>query len=156
MYPREPDGWVYFELVVVDDGSSQSARAVLDHLDPNFPVICHELPAKKAYKNPCLPINLAVSMSTGDALLLTSPEVTHDTDILWKMWTTVQEDPMSYVFCNVHSPHDNMWYIKDRSRPPYPFCAMLSRTLWDKTWVLAIIIGLLAAEWILRKRARLV
>lgn len=30
------------------------------------------------------------------------------------------------------------------------------QTLWDKWWILAVVLGLLAAEWILRKRARLV
>ena len=30
------------------------------------------------------------------------------------------------------------------------------QTLWDKWWVLAVVLGLLALEWLLRKRARLV
>ena len=45
--------------------------------------------------------------------------------------------------------------FKDRRTPDKEIHRQI-QTLWDKTWVLAVIIGLLAAEWILRKRARLV
>ncbi len=45
--------------------------------------------------------------------------------------------------------------FKDRSTPDREIHRQI-RTLWDKSWVLAVILTLLAAEWILRKRARLV
>ena len=45
--------------------------------------------------------------------------------------------------------------FKDRRTPDREIHRQI-RTLWDKSWVLAVILGLLAAEWILRKRARLV
>ena len=45
--------------------------------------------------------------------------------------------------------------FRDRRTPDTEIHRQI-RTLWDKWWVLAVIVGLLAVEWILRKRARLV
>ena len=58
-----------------------------------------------------------------------------------------------YVFLgDAHQLADE---FKDRRTPDREIHRQV-RTLWDKSWVLAAILGLLAAEWILRKRARLV
>ena len=58
-----------------------------------------------------------------------------------------------YIFLgDAHELADD---FKDRRAPDTEIHRQI-RTLWDKSWVLSLVLLLLAAEWILRKRARLV
>ncbi|MFW6243463.1 MAG: glycosyltransferase family 2 protein [bacterium] len=71
-----------FEVIVVDDGSSISHR--VRDLEKEFSFLkVHRINIKdKIYRNPCVPLNEAISHSTGDIIIIQNPECFHYDDII--------------------------------------------------------------------------
>jgi hypothetical protein len=117
------------EIVICDDGSPEPVKA------PGCVVV--SLPRKIIGLNPCVPINVAVSASCGDVIVLTNPEIEHREDILTGM-RAMLAGPNDYVTVACRDV-SGMWlagpdvdYTKN-GRLPVPegahfhFCAMLHR-----------------------------
>ena len=71
-----------FEVIVVDDGSSVSHR--IRDLEKEFSFLkVHRINIKeKTYRNPCVPLNVAIGQSTGDIIIIQSAECFHYDDII--------------------------------------------------------------------------
>lgn len=67
------------EIVIADDGSPEPLRVS----GGNTSVV--RLPTKPRPLNPCVPINVAIAASTREIVVLTNPEVVHESPILDEM-----------------------------------------------------------------------
>ena len=67
------------EVVIVDDGSDDDHR-LEDSLDFNLDIKLIRLDNKNGI-NPCYPYNVGVRESSGDILILSSPETFHTTNV---------------------------------------------------------------------------
>ena len=72
----------YFELIVVDDGSSAEHR--LEEYLAVFPFmrIIRLEKENKWYTNPCIPFNIGIRAAIGDIIVLQNPECLHVHDVL--------------------------------------------------------------------------
>lgn len=70
------------EVIVIDDGSSVSHR--ISDLEKEFEFLkVYRINIKdKLHKNPCIPLNKAISHSTGDVIIIQSAESFHYDDII--------------------------------------------------------------------------
>ena len=69
------------EICIVDDGSAEDQR--IDDVSKLYPTLDIKLYRVKVKNgiNPCVPYNIAARISTGDVLVLTSPETFHTADM---------------------------------------------------------------------------
>jgi len=71
------------EVIIVDDGSTDSTRAVVEDYQRS-----QEVPIKYiynrnfGYKNSCLAKNIGIKQATGDLLIFTEPEVLHIGEVI--------------------------------------------------------------------------
>lgn len=130
------------EVIVADDGSY--IPPVLKGPYP-FYVRHYALEAKTVAKNPCVPINRGVAISTGDVVVISNPEVLHMARVLNEMRAELESiGPKGYVLAAAWCPEENAWHCHssiagDRPdgirQPPgsgFHFCAMLHRELWNE------------------------
>ncbi|MHC4621509.1 MAG: glycosyltransferase family 2 protein [Planctomycetota bacterium] len=94
------------------------------------------LPQKDHYLNPCLPLNRAVARGWGDYILIQSPEVRHDTNLLEPMARVLSDNPKAVVLAPVKeaAPRNSAkgWVVHPVHRPKkYWFCQMMRRDLWE-------------------------
>ena len=130
------------EVVLVDDGSKNEFIP-----DGNWPWInIIKLPRKDIALNSCVPINRGVKESKGDVIVLTGPEMLHNTPVLPQMLEELEATgPMGYVSAAAWYETDKKWHAhsslvsdgyRDNYKQPvnssFHFCTMLYRTLWDK------------------------
>lgn len=122
------------EIIVVDDGSP--LPLALDEVK----VIT--LPRKEVGYSPVIPINVGVEYATHDLIVLTLPEVSHNSPVLYRMrdvWS-----PNAYVMAQcwcktmkrwLASPDDNPVSGLQQGKPKgmsFNFCVMLHRSLWEE------------------------
>ena len=123
------------EISICDDGSPDPVLA------PGC--IVYSLPKKDYPLNPCVPINIAVRQSTGDVVVITNPEILHETPVLFRMQRLLETD-MDYVTASCWDRDRKDWLAGPRTqygakgREPVPpgghfhFCAMMKRSLFEK------------------------
>jgi glycosyltransferase involved in cell wall biosynthesis len=91
------------EIVIVDDGSTPEHR--LENFVKAYPLninlIRIEQKGKVKYINPCYPINVGVRHSTGDIIVLTSPEIFHTTNMFTTSNNFAQLNDQSYLLFSV-------------------------------------------------------
>lgn len=121
-----------YEIVICDDGSPIPVRAPA--------CVVTSLPIKDHALNPCVPMNRAVARSSGDVIVLTSPEIEHPTPVLDAMARDL--GPLDYVIAACLDA-SGAWLCASHVRggvngrgsmPPgagFHFCAMLRRWLFD-------------------------
>lgn len=121
------------EFSICDDGSPEPVRA---------PGKVTYLARKDYPLNPCVPLNVAVRESTGDVIVLTSPEIEHTENVLDEMLSllTYEND---YVMARCRDA-DGMWLAgpevdySTHGRLPVPpgahfhFCTMFHRSLFER------------------------
>ncbi len=123
------------ELIVCDDGTPEPATVL-----PWVTLV--RLPRKPLPLNPCVPINRAVAVSTGDVIVLTTPEIEHRERVLPDMLKLLEHGDdyvVSPCFDAVRG-----WLAGPKcdysrgGRLPVPdgshfhFLAVFRRSLWDK------------------------
>ena len=91
-------------------------------------------------RNPCVPINTAVSASDDDVIVLTNPEVEHVDPVFDRMRAALRF-PKDYVIAACRCAETGRWEARNgltcRGRLPIPqfsgfhFCTMLHRGLWN-------------------------
>jgi hypothetical protein len=123
------------EFSVCDDGSPEPAIV---------PRACTltRLPTKKRALNPCVSFNRAVAASTGEVIVLTTPEIEHREPILYEMLELLQEE-RDYVAAACRDTR-GPWIAGPKTQygkrgklpvPPgahFHFLTMLHRSLWDR------------------------
>lgn len=141
---RELYADLHMEIVIVDDGSPE--RGVVDG---DFPwrVQLVRLPYKTTPMNSCVPINLGVEASSGEYVVLTSPEVMHRAPILSRLREECERlGPKGYVSAACWGVERKFWYCHSTLEPDglaigrakvpegakLHFCAMLRRALFDE------------------------
>ncbi len=127
------------EISLCDDGSGVLLQR---NVDVRFPFLVRRMKKKLGALNPCIPINRAVEQSTGDLILLTSPEIVHRTPILEAMRSRIL-DSKDYVIAACWDVEQEKWLShstmqgKGNGRMPFPkgtgfhFCVMFTRELWE-------------------------
>ena len=79
-----------FELVVVDDCSSEEHRLEEKLKQYDFPITLVRLEKEnKFYTNPCIPFNIGFSYAKGDVVLLQNPECFHMGQVLQKSFNYI-------------------------------------------------------------------
>lgn len=136
-------GEIDFEVVVVDDGSPEPFQ-----LNQSYPfnVRVVRMPMKLEPRNPCVPINIGVREARGDIIVLSNPETEHTAMVLPAMLEQLQAlgengYVMAACWCPEHAAwhcHSSVTTAQDQGIPQpegsgLHFCAMLSRSLWDRT-----------------------
>lgn len=124
------------EIIVVDDRSPTPCE-----LKTKFKSKLYRLPPKPHTQplNPCVPINLAVSLASCNMIVLTGPEVVHRTPVFYQM-VKEWETPFDYISASVFD-HERGYLTGPQarikgSRAPYPdkaefpFCALLDKRLF--------------------------
>jgi GT2 family glycosyltransferase len=135
--------YVGIEVVIVDDGSqpSQAFEVVKD-----YPFALHviKLPIKDQPQNPCVPINVGVKASRFDVVVISNPEILHETPVLLEMYKELSEmGEMGYVLAACWCEEEKQWHchssIEKRSDghsfqygTGYHFCGMLNKSLFYK------------------------
>lgn len=125
------------ELVLMDDGSIREPLPTAKEFLGKYgiPAVVGFLPQKTEWDNPCVPLNRAVEMSSGEWLLIQSPETIHRVDVLHPMMEMAGGDPYVSVMTPVVS-RDAKGALIWRSHPKRPdrlwFCQLVSRELWEK------------------------
>jgi len=131
------------EVVVVDDGCqpSEAFEVVKDY--PFFLSVV-KLPLKDQPKNPCVPINAGVKAASFDVVVISNPEILHETPVLTQMqWELEELGDMGYVLAACWCEEEKQWHCHssmevrpDREPVPrgtgYHFCAMLNKSLFWK------------------------
>lgn len=125
------------EVIVVDDGSpTLPARDVVGKGgsgELGFAVKLIELPIKQGPLNPCTPINRGVAESDGEFIVLTNPEITHRSPLLWEMRETIQKlGPKTYAHAAVWGLQSASWHTHSILNNAYHFLCMMHRSLWDE------------------------
>lgn len=132
-----------FEVVCVDDGCH-------DLENPGYPWLRIErLEKKEIAKNPCVPINHGVKVSHGDVIVITGPDILHNTPVLPKMLQELHRTGENgYVLAACWYERENEWHchsslidqngwhrcgVKQPKGSGFHFCAMFNRSLWDKS-----------------------
>lgn len=130
------------QYVMVDDGSKEEFVPEGDW--PWLDIV--KLPRKDVAMNPCVPINVGVKYAKGDVIVLTNPEIRHNTPVLEQMLQSLMEaGENGYVSAACWYERDRSWHAhscilvdgqRDNYRQPkgsaFHFCTMFFRTLWDK------------------------
>lgn len=142
-------GAMDIELVVIDDGSKLEPFACPTNLPAHWSVVVDHLPLKDEPKNPCVPINRGVALSSGDIVCLTNPEMLHYHPILQPMLDELKvlgED--GYVLASVWSVEQGRWHqhsshtkkhksrvagVKLRCGLAFHFFSIMHRSLWDRS-----------------------
>ena len=125
------------ELSLVDDGSIREPLPLDNAFEKEYgvPAIVSNMPPKDHWDNPCIPLNRAVSQSTGKWILLQSPETIHRVDVLMAMMSMADGNPKVTVLCPVVS-RDARAHLIWRCHPSRPdrlwFCQLVSRQLWKE------------------------
>lgn len=140
-----------FEVIVVDDGSSVSHRVRDLEKDFSFLKVYRINIKDKLHKNPCVPLNKAISHSTGDIIILQNPECFHYDDIIrhaaynteegkYLAFSTINKDSVDLI--TKYMNKDNMkklkekmtfegkirWYCHSEHRPKaLNFCTAITR-----------------------------
>jgi glycosyltransferase involved in cell wall biosynthesis len=140
LYAKHYGGWLDFEVVLVDDGSH-------DFECDEYPWLTIErLPKKDGPKNPCVPINRGVAASVGDVIVLSGPDILHNSPVLVQMYMQLRElGENGYVLAACWYEREKQWHCHSHitadgwhqnTRQPkgsgFHFCAMFNRTLWDR------------------------
>lgn len=140
LYQKHYEGVLDFEVILVDDGSHD--------FDASYPWLrIEKLPKKETAKNPCVPINHGVRVSKGNIIVLSNPEILHNSPVLPQMLEELQRmGEMGYVLAACWYELDKKWHCRSdlvadgwhhNIRQPkgsgFHFCGMMYRSLWDKT-----------------------
>ena len=136
-----------YEVVVVDDGSSDEHRIEYLQDTYKFLKVIRIEPSEKNHTNPCIPTNIAIQNCIGDIIIIQNPECFHCDDILtytadnikenvYLAYTTVNKnvvDKLMFIDWNIDykqqlkylvgdidinkSLPQNHWYCHERFRP---------------------------------------
>jgi hypothetical protein len=117
------------KVSIVDDGS---IKHPLKDDGPDYAVIS-KLPPKENWLNPCVPLNIAVNQIDSELILLQSPEVSHQTDVVGSLAAKVKgKKDVALAYVRNQGPGLE-WYSHPEFRPKkYWFCQMMTRELWDE------------------------
>jgi len=140
-----------FEVIAVDDGSSDEHR--LERLLPRFPYlkIIRIEPEDKWWVNPCVPYNLGFKEAKGDIIIIQNPECRHMGDILKKTSNLKTDEYISFACYSLdkdstYSPIKNLkiidrpisydgqlgWYNHSKYRAfGYHFCSAIHKNNLD-------------------------
>lgn len=133
------------EIIIIDDGSPQPITELNTILD----VTVIQLPGPKPPRNPCRPINEAVTYASSELIVLTSPEIIHEQPALialeeqfFAQLDFVPDIDKLYMAAPCHDP-DRGWLAGPQTphgtggRAPvplnaeFPFLAMMTKTLFN-------------------------
>ena len=140
-----------FEVILVDDGSTISHRVRDLEKEYDFFKYYRINIKEKTHKNPCVPLNKAISHSTGDIIILQNPECFHMDDIIryaaynteegkYLAFSTLNKDCVNLM--TKYMNKDKMknlkeklvfdkgdkWYCHGTHRPrPLNFCTAITR-----------------------------
>ena len=117
------------EVILVDDGDPNPFVLPDDLL---FSVKVVRLQEKQASKSACVPINAGVSVSVGDVVVLSCPEMLHVMPVFAAMRARLNAlGERGYVSAAIWAPESKVWHAHSSlKRPPLNFCTMLHRSLW--------------------------
>ena len=140
-----------FEVIIVDDGSTVSHRVRDLEKEYDFLKVYRINIKEKTYENPCIPLNTAISHSTGDVIILQNPECFHYDDIIrhtahnmeegkYLAFSTINKDSVNLI--TKYMNKNNMkklkelitigskdrWYCHGEHRPKaLNFCTAITR-----------------------------
>lgn len=134
------------EVVIVDDGSD--APYVGPSCGFPFALRVIRLEAKRAPKNPCVPINVGVAMSSGNYIAISNPETLHNHGpVLDQMREEILAGgPDTYVMAACWCAEQKRWHCHSTLKRTdagdvgsflpagagYHFMSMLTRDLWNR------------------------
>lgn len=81
-----------FEVIVVDDASDEEHRINDLKKQFNFLKTYRIRKDHKKHTNPCIPLNKAISMSTGDIIIIQNPECFHFNDVFSHVVNNIEEN----------------------------------------------------------------
>ena len=130
-----------YEVIIVED--SKNADDSDTHFELQDIIKCFEeeifikcyLDEKVSY-NPSHKYNLGSEKATGDFIVLSSPEIWHNSDILTGFDKALEEDPDSYYVCACQAWNGLEfieWYQHSTERNAlFHFCSVISRVNFEK------------------------
>jgi len=130
-----------YEVIIVED--SKNANDSDHHFQMMDIIKCFEdrmiikhYSDDKVSYNPSHKYNLGFQKATGDYIVLSSPEVWHESDVLGGFDETLAEHPDSYVVCACMARRGDefyQWYQHSKERNVmFHFCSVMSRQNFDK------------------------
>ena len=130
-----------YEVVLVEDSKNaldpvlhEELMQIVDQFGGRIN-IWHFIDDKESF-SPCHKYNLGFTRSDGEFIILSSPEVMHESDILAGFDELLAEDKDSYIVCAckaVDKGEFSMWYQHSIARNMlFHFCSVLSRENYDK------------------------
>jgi len=127
-----------YEVIVVEDAKNTQD----EHLHQGLLDVIAAYPEQRirhiAYDvhpcyNPAGMFNLGRRTASGTHIVLTNPEITHESDVLAGFDKHFEEFPNQYVVCTCKS-HEAIapWYVHVEHRPePLHFCSCMSMPVYD-------------------------
>ena len=131
-----------FEVVIVRDSKCDYAmnRELADIVEPyDFPIIMIDCKTEKPCYNPATAFNNGAAISAGEYLILTSPECSHQDNILAGLDEEFGARPFSYVVCACWAVNrkkkknapEGVWYQHgEHNNKQYHFCSCLLKKLY--------------------------
>jgi GT2 family glycosyltransferase len=121
------------EFIVADDGSTDPLIDLETFLD--FTIV--NLPGPKPPKNPCVPINAAVALAQSDVIVITNPEIIHETAVFDQMLDRLK-NKNDYVIAACQNQKTGRWQCRSTVEHEHPlppgagfhFCVMLHKDLF--------------------------
>jgi len=125
-----------YEVIIIEDDKQTSEMtldlfALIDEFSVNIPIKHLRSMAKNAH-NPATAYNEGVFLSSGEHIILTSPECRHDVNLLSEFDLELEVEPDGYIICACKALKQNgkmhMWYQHSIERNKrYHFCSLISR-----------------------------
>jgi glycosyltransferase involved in cell wall biosynthesis len=138
-----------YEIIIVDDGSSDSATPIIEEF-PELPIIHVNITQKKKWWiNPCMAFNIGFKLCSGDLIIIQNAECYHCDDIVKYVQENVRDNYHAFAVYSQNSTTklnqvsfknravtfggDDGWYNHSIYRPKYyHFCAAISKLSLDK------------------------
>jgi hypothetical protein len=136
-FVRHYEGRNDYEVIIVEDSKnamdpfcSEELLRIIDEFK-NEISIRHFIDPKVSF-SPCHKYNLGAGSASGEFLVLSSPEIIHESDVLGGFDTLLAEDRNNYVVCACKAMNKGefyMWYQHSKIRNVlFHFCSVIS---WD-------------------------
>lgn len=134
LYADKP---IRMEVIVIDDGSPiDQAWPVIDRFVPpsNVFVRFEQLPIKHRWKNPCVPINVGVSLADSQFIMLTNPECIHKNAFLPEALEELRNGGENdTIVCSVWDEEDDRFLAHSKIAPyRYHYANLMRKSFFSK------------------------